>query len=94
MKTIAQRLKSFRLRAGLSQKQVAEKIRVPPSTYRDWEYGTQIKGEPYVKLAEVFNVSLLELLTGEIQLETEFRAELRQLQQVVDNLRRLTTQIS
>lgn len=45
-------------------KEVALKIRVPVSTYRDWEYGSAIQGTPYVKLSEVFDVSLYELLTG------------------------------
>lgn len=43
---------------------VAEKIGVPATTYRDWEYGNAITGEPYVKLAEVFEISIYELLTG------------------------------
>lgn len=43
---------------------MAEKIRVPVSTYREWEYERAILGEPYQKLAEVFEVSLSELITG------------------------------
>lgn len=46
-------------------KQVAQKIEVPVSTYRDWEYGRAIQGAPYVKIANVFGISLFELLTGE-----------------------------
>lgn len=62
---ISERIRKLRERSGLTQKAIAEKIAVPNSTYRDWEYGKQIVGEPYVKLAEIFGVSLSTLLTGD-----------------------------
>jgi transcriptional regulator with XRE-family HTH domain len=43
---------------------MARAIGVPASTYREWEYGRAIRGEPYVKMAEVLKVSLYELITG------------------------------
>lgn len=55
------RLKKFRLQAKLSQRQAAKKIGVPESTYREWEYGNAILGEPYPQIAKAFNVSLNEL---------------------------------
>ena len=45
-----------------SMKDMAQKIGVPLSTYRDWEYGRSIKGEPYVKISEALGISLQNLL--------------------------------
>ncbi len=64
MQTIASRLRKLRLKKGLSLREVAGRIDVPVSTYRDWEYGKAIRGEPYQKLAELFDVSVQELVTG------------------------------
>ena len=58
------RLKRLREAQGLSAKELSEKIKIPLTTYREWEYGRAITGEPYPKLAEVLNVSLHELMTG------------------------------
>lgn len=55
------RLKKFRLSAKLSQREAAKKIGVPESTYRAWEYGNAIVGEPYPRIAKAFNVTLNEL---------------------------------
>lgn len=40
-------------------------LSVSPSTYREWEYGRAIRGEPYAKIAQIFHVTLSELLLGE-----------------------------
>ena len=61
---IGQRLRLLRKERGLSMKEVAQKVGVSVSTYRDWEYGRAIQGEPYVKLSEVFQVPVTEILTG------------------------------
>lgn len=58
-------MKKLRLQQGLSLTEVAHKAHVAVSTYREWEYGREIKGEPYVRIAQALNVSLYELLTGE-----------------------------
>ncbi len=59
--TLAVHLKNLRLARGWSIKTAAEQIGVPVSTYRDWEYGNSIRGEPYQKIAEAFGISLEEL---------------------------------
>lgn len=64
MTTLAQRLKHHRTIAGLTIKEVAKRLEISPSTYRDWEKGSLIKGEPYLQLAKVFNISVYELLSG------------------------------
>lgn len=61
---LCHRLKMYREAKGLKVREVAKFIGVSVSTYRDWEYGRSIKGEPYQKLAEIYGVSLHQLLTG------------------------------
>ena len=62
--SIGNRLRKLRTEKRLTLSQVAKYVGVPVSTYRDWEYGKSIRGEPYEKLAELFEVSLVELMTG------------------------------
>ena len=64
MNDFGKRLKVLRDKRKLSVSVIAEAVGVSPSTYREWEYGRSIKGEPYVTLAEILEVSLTELLTG------------------------------
>ncbi len=47
-------------------KEVAEAIGVPSSTYREWEMGTKISGEPYLALSQLFGVSLSYLMYGKV----------------------------
>jgi len=63
--TIHTRLKRFRTRRGLSIKTVSALSGIPISTYKEWENGRQIRGEPYPILAEALQVTLQELITGE-----------------------------
>lgn len=63
MSPISKRLKIFRTRKGLSMRDAARLIGVPESTYREWEYGRQIRGEPYMEIAKAFDVSI-EALFG------------------------------
>jgi transcriptional regulator with XRE-family HTH domain len=46
-------------------KEVASALGVPVTTYREWEYGRKIVGEPYAALAQIFEISVYELITGE-----------------------------
>jgi len=53
---------------NLTQREVAEALKIPLSTYKEWEYGRRIQGEgKYVALSEVLEVNLRTLLTGETQ---------------------------
>src|SRR5689334_8298643 len=61
---ICRRLKRLRLKRGLSMKAIAAQIKVPLTTYRNWEYGRAIRGEPYERIAQALGVDLTELLTG------------------------------
>jgi transcriptional regulator with XRE-family HTH domain len=63
--TFGQRLKRMRMKRGLTVTEVAMAANVSASTYREWEYGRAIRGEPYVRLAEILGVTLRELMVGE-----------------------------
>jgi transcriptional regulator with XRE-family HTH domain len=89
MEAIAKRLKRLRLNKGLSLKQVAEELQISPSTYRDWEYGKAIQGEPYVALAEVMGVSLMELMTGKINQHQDLLEGLQRLEENVKSMRNI-----
>jgi transcriptional regulator with XRE-family HTH domain len=83
--TISERLKFYRKQKSYSIREVAEKLNISQSTYRSWENGVNISGEPYVKLAEIFEVGLHELITGEVSdslhLISEIERKLMQLKQ-------------
>ena len=63
--SLGQRLKRLREKNNLSVKEVAQALGIPVTTYREWENGRKIVGEPYPALAELFEVSVYELITGE-----------------------------
>lgn len=53
------RLKNMRIQSRLSLREAAHLIGVPESTYREWEYGRQIRGHtPYLKITKAFKISL------------------------------------
>ncbi len=64
MEQFHNRLKRLREECGLTARELARRIDVPETTYREWEYGRQINGQPYVKIAAALEVSLVELMTG------------------------------
>lgn len=88
MEFFGKRLQKLREKSGLSMKQVAEKIDVPVSTYRDWEYGRAIRGNPYLKLAQVLNVSLYELMTGEKPNYTKVSELLDRAETIIEEIRK------
>ena len=64
-RSLGERLRHLRNKQNLTASEVAQAIRVSVSTYREWENGRSIRGEPYVELAKILQVSIPELLTGE-----------------------------
>lgn len=90
MKTldIGPRLKAMRAKANVSAKDVARSIGVAESTYRDWEYGRAIKGEPYVALAKTFGVTLSELMMGELDNKNTYVIDrLNQIGQLISEIK-------
>lgn len=85
---ISNRMKAIRQQQGLTAKDVALRADIPLSTYRDWERGVEIKGEPYVKIAHALNVSLYELLTGEKANVLKVYAEIEKIESACLNLKK------
>jgi transcriptional regulator with XRE-family HTH domain len=78
--SMGERLRRLRLAAQLSTHEVAKLIDVSSSTYREWEYGRGIRGEPYAKIAKAFGVSLSELLLGETASKSKAIQELERME--------------
>ena len=72
METLGARLRRLRNEKNLSVKDVADSLGIPTTTYREWENGRKIVGEPYVGLSKLLEVSVYELITGEKIAASEF----------------------
>ncbi|MDR9866431.1 helix-turn-helix transcriptional regulator [Lactococcus cremoris] len=72
MSVFAEQLKTLRKINGLTQKELAEKLKIKQNSYRDWENG---KSEPniemLVRIADYFDVSLDYLMGGKMKNITE-----------------------
>ena len=91
---IANRIKSRREELRLKVKDVAAHIGVAESTYRDWENGRSIQGEPYLKIAEILDISISELLGVDRKaVVSEFLMEVELLDKHVKNIRKNVIQI-
>jgi transcriptional regulator with XRE-family HTH domain len=81
------RLRRLRVERSLSIEDVARGLEVSSSTYREWENGRSIRGEPYVKMRDLFQVSLEELMTGKGGDSSKALAEVDALEKHVKILR-------
>ncbi len=88
METIHQRLRAYRKAKGFTIAEVAIKTGIPASTYKEWENGRQIRGEPYQNLAEVFQVSLHELITGKQKSDVRMLERLAQIENEINSVRK------
>lgn len=59
---IANKLKELRLKNNLQIKQMAEKLDLPPTTYAGYEKDREPKASTLIKISQVFDISLDELL--------------------------------
>lgn len=82
------RLRRFRTAKGIKVKDMALQLGVSVSTYRDWEYGRAIKGEPYPKMAEILSVTLNELLTGHKPAPEHLMLEILKCEEALSNLKK------
>ncbi|MBX2994119.1 MAG: helix-turn-helix transcriptional regulator [Bdellovibrionaceae bacterium] len=78
MEGFGRKLKKLRLERRISMREAARRIGVPETTYREWEYGRKILGEPYQKIATAFGVSL-ERLLGESQEEVSIENRIHRI---------------
>jgi len=82
---IPNRLKKLRKQAGLTQKQIAEKIHVGQNSYSNWEKGNRTPIQPTIdKLAEILNTSS-EYLTGITDDPTCIKISETDLDSAIDN---------
>jgi transcriptional regulator with XRE-family HTH domain len=80
------RLQRLRRAKGLTATHVGHALGVAPSTYRDWENGRQIRGEPYAKLSEVLGCSLVELMTGRVPIKSNIFNKLEQIRTLLKEI--------
>ena len=76
MENLSDRLRRLRNENDLTVKEVAEVLGIPVTTYREWENGRKIVGEPYIGLSKVFGISVYELITGEKNSKVDLIASL------------------
>ena len=81
-----QRLKVLRLEQKLSVDTVAKTLGIAPSTYREWENGRAVSGQPYVKMANIFKVGIHELM-GLSDPHQEVHAKLAEIEKLVQEIR-------
>lgn len=83
---LQENIKLLRTQKGLSQEELAEKLSVVRQTVSKWEKGLSVPdSEMLIQLAEVFEVSVSELLGETMQPETE-KSELQQLSEKLEHL--------
>jgi transcriptional regulator with XRE-family HTH domain len=81
--SLGHRLRQLRSKRGLTVSEVANTLGVSVSTYREWENGRAIRGEPYSELAKILHVTLSELLTGETSESSKILSEFNELEEVI-----------
>lgn len=81
------RIKKYRELAGISQREAACLIGVPVSTYREWEYGRQIRDyKSYIKIAKAFNISL-DTLFGLKGIDSSLEGDFDQIDKLLRSIR-------
>ncbi len=82
------RLRQFRQNAGLTTQEVAKTCGVAESTYREWEYGREIRGtKAYECLAKAYQISLSELILGERGTPSSIHEDIRNIEEIVKAIR-------
>lgn len=88
MTEIGKLMKKQRLKLDIKVKDIAKEIGVAESSYREWENGRKIQGEPYLKIAEILQIPVAQLLgTAETQI-TPILACIDELENHVKNIRK------
>ncbi len=91
---ISKKLKNRREELGVKVKDVAQYVGVAESTYRDWENGRSIQGEPYKELAEILNLSIGQLLgIDERDVIQSFLLEVTRLEKSISAIRLSATKL-
>lgn len=92
--TIANIMKTTRESKNLKVKDIASHVGVAESTYRDWENGRSIQGEPYFAIAEALQITLGELLgINQKEVTQNFLREIEKLQASVNSIKVNATRV-
>ncbi len=86
---IGQIMRNRRIELGKKPSQIAHIIGVSESTYRDWENGRKIQGEPYIKIAQALEINILKLLEVEKAEHIYVREQLEQIENIVKNIQKI-----
>ena len=79
MKVFSERLKELRLKKGLTQTELGEKVGVKQNTFTNWENGKREPSfENLIKLADLLEVSL-DWLFGREQMKVKKRSPALQM---------------
>ena len=90
---LQENLKNLRTRKGLSQEELADRLNVVRQTVSKWEKGLSVPdSEMLIRIAEVFEVSVGELLGETIQPEPE-KSELQQLSDKLEHLNAMMAEL-
>lgn len=84
---IGQKMKSRREQLNLKVKHVAKEIGVSESTYRDWENGRKIQGEPYILISKALKMNVVDLLSIESDSFLDVQTQLNFIEECVNNIR-------
>ncbi len=87
MESFNKRLKKLREEKNLSAAEMARRIEVAPTTYRQWEYGRGMNLPPLLKISQVLAISVTELITGDKLHPLEMAEELRDLEAKIHEIR-------
>lgn len=75
---IEKRLKDARVKAGLTQEQVAEKVMVSRQTISNWENGKSLPDIiSIMKLSDLYQISLDELLKGDTKMKEKIEKDVK-----------------
>jgi transcriptional regulator with XRE-family HTH domain len=85
---MGRRLRVMRLDRGLSIETVAIQIGVAPSTYREWENGRAVSGNPYAKISQALGVGVYQILGIQDESKYQLLACVIELEKSIQNLKR------
>ena len=80
-------LKALRIKKGMTQKELATRLNVVRQTISKWEKGLSVPdSELLIKLAEILEVSVSQLLGSKIEIEEKPDALAEQLSRINEQL--------
>lgn len=85
---LGHRLRLFRVNRGLSIESVATKVGVAPSTYREWENGRAVSGNPYAKISDALGVGVYQILGIHDESKNQLFACLVELEKSIQHLKK------